>query len=164
MAFRVEEVGQFRGQVTFLDIILPALSVGNAQVKEAAGIKATKLEHQHRAVYTQASATTAAADARVVHVVKGTAGTIKSFEAGCVVACIGDSTITVDLKVNGASILVAPISLSVAQAAYVLVAATISDDVLAADDVLEVVTTATIGTGTLGLGLFAYADIHEDES
>ena len=162
MSFRIEEGGQFRGAVQFLNILLNPGCVGDAEVKSAAGIAASKLEHQHRAVYAQESGTTAAAEDRVFHVVKGTAGTLKTFKAGCVVACIGDATITVDLHKNGASVLTGAITLSSSQSAYDLVAATINTDSVAAGDVLEVVVTVNAGTGTLGQGVFAYLDLHED--
>jgi len=161
--FRVEEQGQFRGVVTFLDLRANAGFLKATHVEASAGIEATKLEHQHRAVYAQESATTAAAgDDRVIHVVKGAAGTIQSFKAGCVVANIGDSVVTVDLHKNGESILVAAIEVDSGDAAYALVAGVIDTDTVVADDVLEVVVTVAVGTGTLGKGVFAYVDIHED--
>jgi len=161
MSFRVEENGQFRGRVSFLDADLNAGCVEAKHVKVGAGLEASKLEHQHRAVYAQESATACADEARVAHVVKGTAGTLKTFKAGCVVACVGDSTITVDLTKDGVSVLTAAISLSVAQAAYQLVEGVIDSAAVAAGDVLEVVIDGTVGTGTLGLGVFAFVDLHE---
>jgi len=162
--FRVEENGVFRGIVTFLNAVLNAGCVGDEQVSPTAGIKATKLEHQHRAAYAQESDTTAAAETRVVHVAHGTSGALKSVKAGCVVPCVGDATITVDLKVNGASVLVSTIGLSSSQSARELVAGTIDTDTLSAGDVVEIAVTVNAGTGTLGKGVFAYVDVHEDES
>ena len=126
-------------------------------------IEASKLEHQHRATYAQESATTAAAAKdEVIHVVKGTAGTLKTFSAGCVVANIGNSTVTVDLHKNGASVLTAAIEIDSGDAAYAIVAGIINTAPVVADDVLEVVVIATIGTGTLGKGVFASLDLWED--
>ena len=51
-----------------------------------------------------------------------------------------------------------------ALSAYQLVAGTIDTTALAAGDVLEVDITATAGGGTLGKGVFCYADLHEKES
>ena len=93
--FRVEEEGQFRGAVTLLSVNLPAGSVADATVASAAGIAASKLEHQHRLIYSQESDTTAASEDRVIHVVEGATGDIQSIKAGSVVANIGAATITV---------------------------------------------------------------------
>jgi len=161
--FRVEEAGQFRGATTFLDLRANAGFLKKEHVEASAGIEASKLEHQHRATYAQESATTAAAaEDRVVHVVKGTTGTLKTFSAGCVVANIGDSTIDVDLHKNGVSILTAAIEIDSGDAAYAIVAGIINTAAVVADDVLEVVVTVTAGTGTLGKGVFASLDLWED--
>lgn len=162
--FRVEEGGQFRGTVVFLDAVLNAGCVTDAKVAANAGIKASKLEHQHRETYAQESDTTAAAEARVVHVVKGTAGEVRSIKAGCVTPCVGDAVVTVDLLKNGVSILTATFDLTSAQSAYDLVAGTIDTATLEADDVLEVDIAVAAGTGTLGKGVFCYVDLWEDES
>ena len=140
----------------------PDQSVGNAAIQAAAGLEATKLQHQHQIGYAQESGTAAAAETRVVHVVRGTAGTAVQFEAGCVTPNIGAATITVDLLKDGVSILDAPIGLSVAQAAYETVEAIIDNDALADDDVLEVAVTAAAGGGTLGEGVFAALALRED--
>ncbi len=80
----------------------------------------------------------------------------------CLTTCVGDATITVDLKVNGVSVLTAAITLDNGQSARELVAGTIDTDSLSADDVIEVAVTVNAGTGTLGKGVFAYVDLHED--
>ena len=94
--------------------------------------------------------------------VYGTTGTVVAFEVGSVTACTGDSTITVDLHKNGASILTGVITLDSANTAYIVEAGTLSSATLADGDVLEVVVNATVGTGTLGNGVFASCIIRED--
>lgn len=160
----VEEEAQFRGPVTFLDAKLNTGCVQKSHVQASAGIEADKLEHQHRAICEQESDTTATAQDHVVHVVKGLTGTIKTVKAGCVVSCVGDATITVDLHKNGTTVLTGAITLTSAQAAYELVAGTIENAAVVADDVLEIVVTVDAGTGTLGKGMFAYVDLFEDVS
>lgn len=164
MSFRIEDTGVFRGLVQFLSILLPSGAVTAANIAAAAGVEATKLEHQHREIYQQESDTTSVSEDRVVHVVKGTTGDLKTFRAGSVVANIGAATITVDLHKNGSTILTAPISLDSGDAAYALVAGVISSEPVVADDVLEVVVVATAGGGTVGKGVFASLDVFEDVS
>jgi len=162
MAFKIEETGIFRGAVTFLNAILNTGSVADSQVAASAGIAASKLEHDHRASYVQESDTTAAAETRVVHVVHGTTGQIMAVKAGCVTPCVGDATITVDLLVNGSSVLTTTFNCTSSQSAYDLVAGAINTDTLATGDVIEIAITVAAGTGTLAKGVFAYVDIHED--
>ena len=164
MSFRREENGEFRGEVTFLSIILPSSCVGNAQIKSSDPIAASKLEHQHRVKYSQESATLAADEARMIHLVEGTAGTLKKFSAGSVVVCTGTDKVDIDLLKNGVSVLVAKITLDNANTAYVAEAGTIDTDAVAAGDVLEVSIDATAGSGVLAKGVFCSLTLDEDES
>jgi len=162
---RIEESVHFKGDVTFTGgVTLPDGCVDKENVEAGAGLEATKQEHQHRAVYAQESDTTAAAEDRVLHVVKGAAGTLQDFKAGCVVANVGAAVVSVDLHKNGVTVLTAAIDIDSGDAAYALVAGVIDSADVVADDVLEVVVTVAAGGGTLGKGVFAYLDVHEDES
>ena len=121
--------------------------------------------HNFVKVYAQNAACPGASDATVViHVAKGTSGTLRSFVAGCTSVCVGDSTISVDLKKDGTSVLSAAISLSSSQSNYDQVEGTISSTAIAAGDVLTVVVTVAEETGTLGTGLFVVVVIDEDYS
>ena len=162
--FRIEENGLFRGVITFLNAMLNAGCVGDSQVASLAGIAASKLEHQHRPNYSQESDTTTADEAHVIHAVKGTAGTLKTFEIGQVVANIGAATVTVDLLKNGVSVLVAAVELTAVEAAYAMKAGTIDTAAVAADDILEVSVVAVAGGGTIGKGVFALLDLFEDQA
>jgi hypothetical protein len=162
--FIITENGQYRGEISFVSILLPDACISNDHISSAAEIAASKLEHQHRQIYSQDSDTTAAAERRVVHVVSGVAGTLQSFAAGCVVANVSDATVIVDLHKNGVSVLDAAISINSADAARAVVAGTITSTAVAADDVLEVVVSVAAGGGTLGKGVFASLDLFEDVS
>ena len=152
------------GALTPKSMNVPAGSVTNAAIKAAAGISASKLEHQQQPRYSQESDTTAAAEDHVLHTVYGATGTVVAFAAGCVVACTGNAVVTVDLHKNGSSMLISAIEIDNGDAAYDVVAGTVDpakEDVVV-DDVLEVVVTVNAGTGALGKGVFAYAAIEED--
>jgi hypothetical protein len=139
----------------------PAGSVDNAAIKTLAGVDATKLTHIHRAVYAQASGSVSASEARTVHVVHGATATLVAFKAGSISACVGAATITVDLKKNGVSVLTATIVLDSANTARVVEAAALTTTSAVAGDVFEVSVTATAGGGTIGNGVFAYAELYE---
>lgn len=162
MGSRHEGNHVFRGIVQFFHIILPTGCVADKHVAADAAVQVTKLQHQHRAVYAQESATTAAAETRTVHVVHGTGGLVKTIKFGSVVACLLGATITIDLLKNGVSILDAAIVLDSGDSAYDLVAGVIDTEAVVAGDVLEIDITVAAGGGTIGVGVFGYVDIYED--
>jgi len=163
MSFRHTDTGEFRGQVVFSDIVLSNGCVTNAAVQASANIAADKLEQRNRTVYSQESNTNVADGDYVVHV-PGGAGVIVSVGAGCVVAPTNDSTVSVDLLKNGNSCLSSAIELDAADNARSVVAGTISNTTLAADDVLEIDITGTAANGALGKGLFVVLDVRENPS
>jgi len=128
------------------------------------GISASKLQQRFDSHYAQESATNAASEARVAHVVRGANGTIQDFYAGAVVLLTGADTCTVDLKKNGSSILTAAISLLSSDTVRVAKAGSLSSASVVAGDVLEVVVTATHSSGTLPKGVFARVSVTEDPS
>lgn len=139
---------------------LPASCIGDSQVNAAAPVTSPKLMHRHAVTESQAHGVASADRRTVVRVAHGD-GTVEAVRAGVVVACVGDSTITVDVKKNGTTILSAPISLDSGDAAYAKVDGTITVPDYVAGDVFEAIVDATVGTGTLGQGVFA--DIVFDE-
>lgn len=145
----------------------PAGSIANLAValNAAEPIDAGKLEHRHRHVYAQESATTVVDETRVAHVVGAAAAVVGSvlvrFEAGMIVAALGDAICEFDLLKNGVSVLTAPIELNSTHAARETVDATFSDDEATLDDVYEVSINGTIGTGTLGKGAFWVLEVEE---
>lgn len=151
----------FAENVKLADVTLPASCVGNTNVSASAAIAHTKLQHQHRARYSQPN-TTATTETKVIYVCYGATGTILDFRAGSIVACAGAATITLDLKKNGTTVLSGVITLDNANTARVVEAGTLSVTTLVVGDVLEVVATATAGGGTLGTGLFASVTVAED--
>jgi hypothetical protein len=139
----------------------PSDSVSDASVVAAAGVQASKLEHQYEPVFSQEGGTNAAAEVRVVHVVKGATADLVSFHAGSVVAATSTGTCTVDLKKNGTTCLSAPITLDSSNTAYTVEAGTLSVLTAAAGDVLTVTVAGVSGTN-LPQGVFARLVIRED--
>lgn len=144
---------------------LAAGSVNDSDVAAGAPgkfVAASKLEHQSVKHFSQGSAVVATSVAFSVHSVYGTTGVLLAFSAGCVVVPIGAATVTVDLKVNGTSLLSAPITLNSSSVARTPQFATFATTALVAGNLLEVVTVATAGGGTLPDGVYADAVITED--
>ena len=74
-----------------------------------------------------------------------------------------DSTVTVDVKKNGVSVLTAVITLDSANTARIAEDGTLDSGevTLAVDDLLEIVIVATVGTGTLATGPFVDVVVEE---
>lgn len=146
---------QVRGNLRCVTINLPATCVGDAQVSGSSPITASKLQHQHSKTFAQANGSAAVAERRVIHIAYGAAGTVLAFRTGVVTVATGDSTVTVDLYKNGASILSATVTIDNTKAAFARTTATLSSASYVAGDIFEVVLTVSAGTGTLPQGLFA---------
>jgi len=141
----------------------PVGSIGDAAVLGAAGVQASKLQHQYEPVYQQASGVNAVTETRTLHVVKGGTATVVDFAAGAVTPLTGNDTCTVDLKKNGTSILTSAISLASTDTARTLKsAAGYTSTALVAGDWLEVVVTVTHNTGTQPQGVAARLTLRED--
>lgn len=165
MSSRVEGAFDFTGTIRFLGAVaLPAGGIRDADVAATAGIAHTKLEHQRVVTYGQNG--TAAAATVPIHCVYGATGDVLSVKAGSIAKCTGDSTISVDVKKNGTTILAAPIVLDVGNTARVAEAGTlVASPTLAAGDLLEAVIAVTAGTSNaLGTGLWVTVALNEDAS
>lgn len=159
----------FRGNVTFGgQVRLPEGCVDDDTVAAGAGIDATKSTHQFSVDCELFDSTTTIANkTRLLHIVRGSTGTIVGFEAAVVTkATAGDKTVSVDLKKSTgggafATILTAPISFSDASSNLTAVAAAIASANLADGDLLCIVVTAAGSTGTQALGLLATLTMQE---
>jgi hypothetical protein len=137
----------------------PASCITNAAIIGAAGIVATKLEHQFQPVYRQASGAINADATAAIHVGYGATGDIIGFRAGNITAATGSDTTTVDLKKNGTTVLSAVITLNTA-ASTTLQTGTLSTTTYVAGDVFTVVIDAT-GVAP-GQGVWAQPIFRED--
>lgn len=151
-----------RGQLSAQSMSYPNGSIIGADVAGDAAIEASKLQHQYIKPYSQEMDTTAAADKRAVHVVKGTTATLQNFEAGLNTVITGDSTVTIDLLNGTSTVLSTPIVLTNADAALVVSTGNISTTAATDGDVLVVAVTVNAGTGSLGDGVFAALCLRED--
>lgn len=157
----IEGAVHINGALSAKSFTPPAGSIANASIAANAGIDATKLGHQHRANFSQPN-TAATTETRVIYTVYGATATLVAFKAGSIAPATGNATVTLDLRKNGATVLTAVVTLNSSNAARVVVAGVLASTSLAQGDVIEVVITATAGTGTLPTGVFGYAEVRED--
>lgn len=151
-----------RGHLSATSMTIPNNTVTSDAVQSAANINADKLESRIYASHAQPN-TAATAETRTLFVARR-AGIVNHIYVGSIAKAIGDSTVTVDVKKNGTSILSSTVTLNSSNTARIAVAATIDgslDDLVAADW-LEVVITISAGTGTLPTGVFVQVEIDQD--
>ena len=148
------------GSLQAVEMVLANSSVVNATVSAAADIDASKLEQHHSKSYPQVG--TAATETVVLHVIHGATARVQKVWATNIVNSIGDSTVTVDVKKNGTTVLTGVLTLDVNTGAYGIEKGTISVTAGVVDDVYTAVITATIGTGTLPTGIGVEMRIDED--
>lgn len=141
-------------------VTLPAASIGDTQVSAAAPLGVTKTAHQYVEVWSQVSGTAATAATQAFYVAKA-AGVVAQVRVGSVAIAIGDSTVTVDVRKNGTTILSGTVQLDNGNTAYVSEAGSLSVTSYSANDVFTVVQTVSAGTGTLPQGVFVQVVFQE---
>ena len=149
-----------RGALVAESFTSPAQSVSADAIKTSANVPADKLESRIYSSHSQPNSA-ATTETRPLFVARRP-GTVNSVLAGSIAKAIGDSTVTVDVKKNGTTILSAVITLDNANTARLGEAGTISDADFVADDWFEVVITATAGSGTLPTGVFVQMESDQD--
>jgi hypothetical protein len=150
-----------RGRVVPESMTIPAGSVVSDSIQAAANLNADKLEQREYVSHAQPNSA-ATTETRTLFVARR-AGTVNEVIAGSIAIAIGDSTVTVDVKKNGTTILSAVITLDSANTARLAEVGTLSGSgAFVADDWFEVVITATIGTGTLPTGVFVQLECDQD--
>lgn len=158
----------FAGNVTFAGpVAVPAASFGDAEIKAAAGIAATKTIHQFPIHLAQANGTASTSETRNVHIATG-AGTIVGIEVLVDTAAVGAATVTVDLHKGNAgsayaTLLTGVVTVNSSTAVRTPVAGTlIATPTYAASDSLRLIVTATAGGGTLPQGLCVVVFVREN--
>lgn len=134
--------------------------VGTNDLLSTLVVPTSKQAHRHTYHYGQPSTVTSARESVCI---MRAAGTVIALEA-CITqtAAVGAATFTVNLYKNGSSILTAAISLDSGDAVRALTAAAFSSTALVDGDVLEIVTVATAGGGTLPVGAAVHLTVDED--
>lgn len=148
---RVDQDLHVNGTLSAKTLGIPALTVTDAGVSTTADIAQGKLEHQFE--FSLGQSGNAATVTTPIAAIYGASGTMLDIRAGSIAPATGNSTVTIDLKKNGTTMLSAVITLDNANTARIMEAGTLSVTSLTNADFLELVVTATVGTGTLPTGL-----------
>jgi hypothetical protein len=136
---------------------VPANSIRDAQVASDAAIGAGKLVNRINLTYSQANGTNNVAKRQYIHRVYGVSGTLQDFKAINRVAASGGDSTSVDLYVNGSSVLSAAIVLNAA-AGTTSQSGTISTPAVTQGDRVEVVVTLSGTNVGQEVGVFTVLD------
>lgn len=163
MGTRYDEDVTFLANVYFgptSEVALPDDTIDDDMVSSSDPLAANKTHNSHRAVAGQSGS--AVDETKYAFIARG-AGTFLKFRAIQKTACAGSSTVTLDVKKNGTSILSAVITLNSASAVNTPISATITTATFAADDYIEIIINATQpGTDALATEVMGQLDYDED--
>jgi len=164
---RIDDDLIINGSFSATTMQIPAGTVQNDDIAAAAGISASKCEHQYMPTYSQTTGTDVVTATEFIHLAMG-AGTIEDFEITPETAPTGgDKQFTVDLQKasNGsttyASVLSAVITVSSSSTDGTIQSGTITTSSYADQDRLRIVITASGSTGSQGQGFTCTAKIRE---
>lgn len=139
----------------------PSESIPNAAIQTGANVDSSKLEHTYRKTYFKAG--TAATETVPIHLVNGATARNLFVRAGSIAIAVGGATVTIDVKKNGTSVMTSttPITLNSSNVARTAVELNIATFTAVANDLFELVITATASGGTIPTGLFVEFEIDE---
>jgi len=153
MATTIDGSVHVTGNLSADTLSVPDQAIDDDAIAPDANVSHEKHQHQFLNTYSQPN-TTATSETRTLLYVHGSEGAVLGFVAGTIGVCTVDATITVDLKLNGTSILTAPIALDSASVARIAEAGVVASPELIAGDWLEIVVAVTAAAGAPGSGLF----------
>lgn len=165
---------RLKGKLVCGSIALPEESVTDAAVATAAGIQASKLQHQRAVSHRQLTGTAVVSQTEDLYVVRGRTGLLLSLDVVVTTAPVGtgapgtDRKLTVDVQKGNqgagfATLLTAPVTIDNTIAARQVVAGSlVANPALADGDTIRVVVTVSGTTGTQAQGLVATLNVRED--
>lgn len=169
MASRIDGDLHVKGALTAAEMTLPSGTVLNASITAAAGVSASKLEHQHFIPYAQADGSDIVGATVPIYTCRGVTATIVAVQVVCVDAPDGgDKAFTVDIHKydegtpTPATVLSAPIAYSSTQNDGEVESGTITGASLVVGDSLLAIIAVSGSTGTQGQGLGVNVTIRED--
>ena len=154
------------GTLTAQRVFLPPGTVTDDAVIASAGIQANKVVHQTAHHYEQDPGAAVVSQTRLIHTVYGATATAIAMDVMTPSPPTGTDTVTVDLQKGNpttgfATILAAPVTLNSSTVARQPVEASITSPNLLDDDTLQIVVTATAGSGAQAQGLLVTVTLQE---
>lgn len=143
-------------------ITLPPSCVTSATVLAGTNIDADKTEQRFFPGYSQPNSA-ATTETRTLFVARRT-GVVNQFIAGSIAVATGNAIVTLDLRKNNVTVLVAVITLDNANVIRITESGAFSGvlNAFVIGDWFEVIITATIGTGVLPTGVFCQLEVDQN--
>jgi hypothetical protein len=151
-----------RGTLVPSTLVMPNNSITNSsQFLAGLNLDADKTEQRVYPSHAQPN-TAATSETRAIYVARRS-GTLNEVIAGSIAKAVGDSTVTVDVKKNGTTVLTGVITLDSGNTNRVVESGAIAGAAtFVVGDWFEVVITAVAGTGTLPTGVFAQLELDQN--
>jgi len=147
----------------------PPGSIGDTAVKAAAGIAATKLEHQFDAGLAQPPGSDVVAETRDIRIIHGGTGEVVAVKAAITgaIATGADRTVSIDLQKGNVataftSVLTGPIQFTNADTLRAVKQATVASPDVVIGDILRLVVTVAGVAGNQAKGLAVSVTLRED--
>ncbi len=147
----------------------PAGAIGDAAIRAAAGIDATKLEHQFDLDFSQSPSAEVIAETRDLRIIHGSSSEVVAVKAAITgaVATGADRSVTIDLQKGNvatgfASILTSTLQFVSTDALRAVKQAAIANPNLAVGDILRLVVTVSGTAGSQAKGLIVSVTLRED--
>jgi len=157
------------GELRSKSQVVPDGSIDNAAIAALAGLAATKLEHQHALIYSQAAGSDIVAATVPIKIIRGLSGLVVDVEVVAQTAPVGgDLAFTVDvLKATEASpspdsILQSIITVDATNADYEIVQGTVDNGDMSDGETMMVAVAVSGSTGSQGQGLVVTVTLRED--
>ena len=164
---RIEGAAYYTGLQTFESVVLPKSAIGNAEVDASDPLDGTKVVRRLNCHYKQGNVA-ATTETFIIHSAYAN-GRLLEFRVGNIARAAGAATVTVDLK-NSAGVTqltgVVTLNSTTPSAAGInfVTGTLIATPTFTADEIFEVIVTATAGGGTLPTGLFIDLILDENPS
>lgn len=137
----------------------PSGSIVNADISGSAAIAASKSQ---RSISVHIFQSGVCADETIIaRIIKGATGILKHFTCACVISSNGDSSVTLDLKKNGVSVLAGMVTLNAGTGTTEVVAVITTTAVVDGDILTVVINGEWSGSDALASGVFAQIDLDE---
>lgn len=149
-----------RGTLNCGAITMPQNAIDSSQqIKAGTNISADKTEQRFFPSHAQPNSA-ATTETRTLFVARR-AGSVNEVITGSIAKAVGDSTVTIDVRKNGSTILAGVVTLNSSSTNRVVQLGSVTSAAFVAGDWFEVVITATIGTGTLPTGVFVQLEVDQ---
>lgn len=150
------------GTLSLRHITVPEGELDGSAISSSVPVPSASQIQRFRGALIQESLASEGDERRIVGIVQGDTGLIRSIKITNVTPAVGVAIAEFDLLVNGVSVMNSVVELNSATLAYEVKSGVILTTALVVDDVIEISLAFTTGAGTAPLGCGAVVEWDED--